>query len=61
MRPMRVMRQAWTAERSVSLGLAVSTMLKGYTTTAAKITAQLLSSVTKFAVQVRGSCFGWMH
>lgn len=30
----------------------VSGMLKGYTTTAAKITAQLLSSVTKFAVQV---------
>ncbi|KAJ9522992.1 hypothetical protein QJQ45_023838, partial [Haematococcus lacustris] len=44
--------QAWTAERSVQLGLAVSSMLKGYTTTAAKITGQLLSSVTKFAVQM---------
>jgi hypothetical protein len=44
--------QAWTAERSVQLGMAVSSMLKGYTTTAAKVTGQLLSSVTKFAVQV---------
>jgi len=42
----------WSAERSVALGMAVSSMLKGYTTTAAKITAQLLSSVTKFAVQI---------
>lgn len=44
--------QAWTAERSVALGLAVSGMLKGYTTTAAKITAGIVSSVTKFALQV---------
>jgi hypothetical protein len=33
--------------------MAVSSMLKGYTTTAAKVTGQLLSSVTKAAVQVR--------
>jgi hypothetical protein len=44
--------QEWTKERSTQLGLAVSSMLKGYTTTAATITATLLKSVSKFAVQV---------
>lgn len=42
----------WTAERSQALGMAVSTMLKGYTTTAATVTAALLKSVTKFALQI---------
>lgn len=44
---------AWTTERSVNLGMAVAGMLKGYTTTAAKITGTLLKSVTNFALQVR--------
>eukprot|EP00798_Chlamydomonas_sp_ICE-L_P015259 gene15259-21342_t len=43
---------AWTEKRSVQLGMAIASMLKGYTTTAAKITAYLLSSVTRFAVQL---------
>lgn len=42
----------WTAERSTQLGLSVSGMLKGYTTTAANLTARLFTSVTKFALQV---------
>ena len=52
----------WTIERSTQLGLAVSKLLKGYTTTAAAVTAGMLSSVTKFALQARarglwaGSC-----
>ncbi len=46
--------QVWTVERSTQLGLAVSSMLKGYTTTAAKYTAVFLKSVAKFSVQVRG-------
>lgn len=46
------MLQEWTKQRSTQLGLAVSSMLKGYTTTAATITATLLKSVSKFAVQV---------
>jgi len=41
----------WTIERSTQLGLAVSKLLKGYTTTAATVTAGMLSSVTKFALQ----------
>ncbi|GAX80385.1 hypothetical protein CEUSTIGMA_g7824.t1 [Chlamydomonas eustigma] len=41
----------WTSERIASLGLAISSTLKAYTTTAAKITASMLSSVTKLAVQ----------
>lgn len=41
----------WGSERIASLGLAVSSTLKGYTTTAAKITAALLSSAVKFTVQ----------
>jgi len=44
--------EAWTPERSVQLGMAVSSMLKGYTNTAAKITGGLLSSVTRFALQL---------
>lgn len=47
----------WTIERSEALGMAVSKLLKGYTTTAATVTAQLLSSVTKLALQVRGRWF----
>eukprot|EP00775_Hariotina_reticulata_P011497 gene11497-11640_t len=42
----------WTAERSVQLGMAVSSMLKGYTTTAAQIITAMLKSVTKFTIQV---------
>jgi predicted PurR-regulated permease PerM len=41
----------WGSERLASLGLAISSTLKGYTTTAAKITAALLSSAVKFTVQ----------
>jgi hypothetical protein len=44
--------QDWTAERSVQLGLAVSGMLKGYTTTAASIITAMLKSVTRFTMQV---------
>lgn len=43
--------QVWTVERSTQLGLAVSSMLKGYTTTAAKYTAVFLKSVAKFSLQ----------
>jgi hypothetical protein len=51
--------QEWTAERSVQLGLAVSGMLKGYTTTAATIITAMLKSVTRFTIQVwRGG--GWL-
>lgn len=39
-------------ERSTQLGLMVSSMLKGYTTPAAKYTAVFLKSVAKFSVQV---------
>lgn len=42
----------WTAERSTQLGMAVSSMLKGYTTTAAQIVTATLKSVTKFTIQV---------
>ncbi|GBF98399.1 hypothetical protein Rsub_10464 [Raphidocelis subcapitata] len=42
----------WTAERSTQLGLAVSGMLKGYTTTAASIISGALKSVTRFTIQV---------
>lgn len=42
----------WTAERSTQLGMAVSSMLKGYTTTAAQIITAMLKSVTKFTIQV---------
>jgi predicted PurR-regulated permease PerM len=42
----------WSPERSVQLGLAVSSMLKGYTTTAAAVVSAALRSVTKFAIQV---------
>ncbi|MEW5307469.1 MAG: hypothetical protein WDW36_009864 [Sanguina aurantia] len=42
----------WTTERSVALGMTVSGMLKGYTTTAAKLTVSMLSSVTRFAFEV---------
>jgi len=45
--------QVWTAERSTQLGMAVSSMLKGYTTTAAQIITAMLKSVTKFTIQVR--------
>lgn len=44
--------QVWTAERSTQLGMAVSSMLKGYTTTAAQIITAMLKSVTKFTIQV---------
>lgn len=44
--------QVWTAERSTQLGMAVSSMLKGYTTTAAQIVTATLKSVTKFTIQV---------
>ncbi|KIY99566.1 hypothetical protein MNEG_8395 [Monoraphidium neglectum] len=44
--------EEWTAERSVQLGLAVSGMLKGYTTTAATIITAMLKSVTRFTIQV---------
>lgn len=44
--------QDWTAERSVKLGLAVSRMLKGYTTMAATIITAGLKSVTRFTMQV---------
>lgn len=44
--------QVWTAERSTQLGMAVSSMLKGYTTTAAQIITSMLKSVTKFTIQV---------
>ncbi len=46
--------QVWSAERSTQLGLAVSSMLKGYTNTAAKYTGLILKSVAKFGLQVRG-------
>jgi hypothetical protein len=46
------MLQVWTAERSTQLGMAVSSMLKGYTTTAAQIITAMLKSVTKFTIQV---------
>lgn len=53
--------QVWSAERSTQLGLAVSSMLKGYTNTAAKYTGLILKSVAKFSLQVRGgvntSCY----
>jgi hypothetical protein len=42
----------WTTERSVQLGLAVSSMLKGYTTTAAQVITAMLKSVTRFTIQV---------
>ena len=45
-------RGDWSPERSVRLGLAVSSMLKGYTTTAAAVVSAALRSVTKFAIQV---------
>lgn len=48
----------WTIERSEQLGMAVSKLLKGYTTTAATVTAGLLSSVTKLALQVRIGAWG---
>ncbi|GBF95935.1 hypothetical protein Rsub_08058 [Raphidocelis subcapitata] len=48
----------WTAERSVQLGLAVSGMLKGYTTTAATIITAALKSVTRFTIQARPWGFG---
>lgn len=47
--------QVWTAERSTQLGMAVSSMLKGYTTTAAQVITALLKSVTKFTLQVWAS------
>lgn len=46
--------QVWSAERSTQLGLAVSSMLKGYTNTAAKYTGLFLKSVAKFSLQVCG-------
>lgn len=49
--------QVWTAERSTQLGMAVSTMLKGYTTTAAQIITAMLKSVTKFTIQVKKKSF----
>ncbi|KAI8469443.1 MAG: hypothetical protein J3K34DRAFT_423607 [Monoraphidium minutum] len=42
----------WTAQRSTQLGLAVSGMLKGYTTTAATIITAALKSATRFTIQV---------
>eukprot|EP00877_Chromochloris_zofingiensis_P004002 jgi/Chrzof1/13602/Cz08g03250.t1 len=42
----------WTTERSVQLGLSVSSMLKGYTTTAAQVITAMLKSVTRFTIQV---------
>ena len=60
----------WGSERIASLGLAISSTLKGYTTTAAKITAALLSSAVKFTVQVslpwtpdsrRQACLNKLH
>lgn len=44
--------QVWTAERSTQLGLAVASMLKNYTTTAAKYTGLFIKSVAKFGLQV---------
>lgn len=41
----------WTAERSTHLGTAISKLLKPYTSTAAQLTASMLTSVTKFALQ----------
>ncbi len=41
----------WTSARIASLGLAISNTLKTYTTTAAKITAGMLSSVAKGTLQ----------
>lgn len=49
-----VLPQVWTAERSTQLGMAVSSMFKGYTTTAAQIITAMLKSVTKFTIQVSG-------
>ncbi|GIL91430.1 hypothetical protein Vretimale_17819 [Volvox reticuliferus] len=56
--------QVWSAERSTQLGLAVSSMLKGYTNTAAKYTAVFLKSVAKFSLQalvslILGFLFVW--
>ncbi|KXZ46129.1 hypothetical protein GPECTOR_46g198 [Gonium pectorale] len=56
--------QVWSAERSTHLGLAVSSMLKGYTNTAAKYTAVFLKSVAKFSLQalvslILGFLFVW--
>ena len=45
----------WTAERSAQLGLAVSSMLKSYTTTAASVISATLRSITRFTIQV-GCC-----
>ena len=46
----------WTAERSATLGLAVSSMLKGYTTTAASVISATLRSITRFTIQVGCVC-----
>ncbi|KAG2430880.1 hypothetical protein HXX76_009854 [Chlamydomonas incerta] len=56
--------QVWSAERSTQLGLAVSSMLKGYTSTAAKYTGLFLKSVAKFSLQalvslILGFLFVW--
>ncbi|PNH08413.1 hypothetical protein TSOC_005022, partial [Tetrabaena socialis] len=56
--------QVWSAERSTGLGLAVASMLKGYTNTAAKYTAVFLKSVAKFSLQalvslILGFIFVW--
>lgn len=53
---LRCCLQVWTAERSTQLGMAVSSMLKGYTTTAAQIITAMLKSVTKFTIQVCTWC-----
>ncbi|GFR44550.1 hypothetical protein Agub_g5821, partial [Astrephomene gubernaculifera] len=56
--------QVWCSPRSTKLGLAVSSMLKGYTTMAAKYTAVFVKSVAKFSLQalvslILGFLFVW--
>lgn len=43
---------AWTTARTASLGAILQKLLRGYIDTAIKITSSLITSITRFAVQV---------
>lgn len=43
---------AWTSARTADLGAVLQKLLKGYTETAISVTSGLITSITRFAVQV---------
>ncbi len=45
--------QLWTAQRTAALGSVLQNLLRGYTDTAISLTSNLITSTTRFAVQVR--------